>query len=200
MSSLGETWTTKVEWRRALRRRRRELAGTTRSAEDRALRGALLSWLRERGIRTVCGYVPVRGEPGSPETLDAVLAEGCRVLLPVVVGAEPLDWADYTGPDSLRPADLGLLEPAGPRLGQRGIAEADAVLIPALAVDHRGIRLGQGGGHYDRSLPLAAPGALLVGVVRDEEFVAQLPDEPHDVRLDAVLTPERGVVPLPVVT
>lgn len=162
------------------------------------LRSALSRWIDESGIRTVCAYVPVGGEPGSLALLDAIRAAGCRVLLPVVVGSAPLDWAVHEGEDSLQRADFGLLEPSGERLGDRAVAEAEGVLVPALAVDRRGVRLGRGAGHYDRSLPLASDDVELVAVVRDSEFVDELPGEEHDVRMGAVLTPERGVVRLPV--
>jgi 5-formyltetrahydrofolate cyclo-ligase len=72
------------------------------------------------------------------------------------------------------------------------------VLVPALAVDRRGVRLGRGAGHYDRSLVFASAGAARLAVVRDEELVERLPGEPHDVRMTGALTPGRGVVELPV--
>jgi 5-formyltetrahydrofolate cyclo-ligase len=177
---------------------RRSAAETTRSAETAALRGSLLPWIEKHRITTICAYVPVQGEPGSPELLDALREAGCRVLLPIVVGSAPLDWAEYSGVDSLRPARFGLLEPSGTRLAPEAIAEADAVLVPALAVDHQGVRLGRGAGHYDRSLPAASSRAALIGVIRDDEFVSELPGEDHDVRMNAVVTPDRGVVELPV--
>ncbi|RKT83575.1 5-formyltetrahydrofolate cyclo-ligase [Saccharopolyspora antimicrobica] len=199
MSSLDESTTTKAEWRSTLLEQRRDVVRTTRSDEAAALQEAVLAWLAEHPVRTVAAYVPVGDEPGSPELLEALRAAGLRVLLPVVVNRRsPLEWADYTGPDSLREATFGLLEPAGQRLGAAAIGEAGALFVPALAVDRRGVRLGRGAGHYDRSLPMAAPGAPLIGVVRDEEFVAELPGEPHDVRMTSVLTPRRGVVSLPV--
>ena len=74
------------------------------------------------------------------------------------------------------------------------IAEAALVLVPALAADRRGVRLGQGAGYYDRTLLAAAPGTELLCLVRDDEFVPRLPEDPHDVRVTAVLTPGRGVV------
>ncbi|MEV0088011.1 5-formyltetrahydrofolate cyclo-ligase [Saccharopolyspora sp. NPDC050642] len=197
MSSLDESLTTKSEWRRALLQARRNVAEDARSSEATALQEALLRWLDGQQARTVTAYVPVGGEPGAPGTLDALRDAGLRVLLPVVVRNGPLEWAEFTGPDSLRPAGFGLLEPAGERLGPAAIGEADALLVPALGVDHRGVRLGRGAGHYDRSLPLAAPNAPRIGVVRDEEFVAELPGEPHDVRMTGVLTPGRGIVALP---
>lgn len=144
----------------------------------------------------VCCYVPVGSEPGSPELITSLASAGRRVLLPVVVGAAPLDWAYYSGPDSLTPGPYGLLQPSGPRQGAAAIGQADLVLVPALAVDRAGHRIGRGGGHYDRSLPLARPGAPLVAVVRDDEVVDALPYEPHDVLMTAVLTPNGGHVRL----
>lgn len=155
-------------------------------------------WLAEKSVTTtVAAYVPVGDEPGSVELLESLLRAGHRVLVPVVVRRRPLDWAEYTGPDSLQPATYGLLEPAGDRLGPEAVGQAGALVVPALAVDHRGTRLGRGAGYYDRSLPLAAPEAELAAVVRDEEFVPELPGEEHDVRMPRVLTPRRGVVRLP---
>nr|WP_179716499.1 5-formyltetrahydrofolate cyclo-ligase [Saccharopolyspora hordei] len=198
VSSPDESLATKDAWRRRLLQQRRDVDEATRTADAEALQEAALAWLAEHRYRTVAAYVPVGEEPGSPELLEALRGAGLRVLLPVVHRREPLQWADYTGPDSLRRAGFDLLEPAGPRLGAEAVAEAEALLVPALAVDRRGVRLGRGAGYYDRSLPLAAPGAPLIGVVRDEEFVAELPGEPHDVRMTGVLTPRRGVVALPV--
>jgi 5-formyltetrahydrofolate cyclo-ligase len=138
----------------------------------------------------VCCYLPVGTEPGSVAMVDAI---GARVLLPIVTGPAPLDWAEYRGEASLVPGPYGLREPSGTRLGPEAIAQADVVLVPALAVDRRGVRLGRGGGHYDRSLPKARTDAALIAVVRDDELAEWLPDEPHDVRMTATLTPRLGI-------
>ncbi|GAA2680586.1 MULTISPECIES: 5-formyltetrahydrofolate cyclo-ligase [Actinosynnema] len=141
----------------------------------------------------VCAYLAVRGEPGSVGMLESLRGAGFRVLLPVVAGVGPLEWAEFTG--ALRPGPFGLREPDGPVLGVGAVAGAALVLVPALAVDRAGVRLGQGGGYYDRTLPLAR--GPVVAVVRDEEFVESLPAEAHDVRMSAVLTRKSGVVRLP---
>lgn len=146
---------------------------------------------------TVCAYVPFGSEPGSPALLDAVTATGAQVLLPVVPATPgPLDWAVYAG-QLVDGRFTGTREPPGERLGPAAIGKASTILVPAMAVDHSGVRLGRGAGYYDRSLPLASPDAVVVGVVRDAEFVRQLPAEDHDVLLGAVLTPGRGLVRLP---
>lgn len=197
VGTQGPDHLSKQDWRRTVLKQRRATLECTWSAEAAGLRDGLLRWLEQYKITTICGYVPVQGEPGSLELLDAVRAAGCRLLLPIVVGAAPLEWAEYDGAATLRTARFGLREPAGPRLGPGVIAEADAMLVPALAVDRRGVRLGRGGGHYDRSLPLVSGSTELVGVVRDTELVNELPAEEHDARVTSVLTPSRGVVRLP---
>ncbi|EWM14164.1 5-formyltetrahydrofolate cyclo-ligase [Kutzneria sp. 744] len=182
----------KDSWRKRLVKARAELSSDVRAAEAQALAEAMsaVGW----AAATVCAYVPVGTEPGSVALLDALRATGRRVLLPIVTGREPLDWGVYFGANYLVPGPFGLREPTGLRLGPGAIANADAVLIPALAVDRRGVRLGRGAGHYDRSLVgVTAP---RIAIVREEEFVDHLPAEPHDVLMTAVLTPSGGFVRL----
>lgn len=183
--------TGKPAWRASLRAARAAVPEPVRSAEARAL----ASWVA--GLSgTVCAYHPVGTEPGSVLMLEALLAAGCRVLLPVVTpGGAALDWARYSG-TGLAVGPYGLLEPIGPRLGAAAVSAAGTVLVPALAVDQHGVRLGRGGGYYDRSLVLAAGDAALVAVVRDAEMVPELPAEPHDILMTAALTPSAGFTPL----
>ncbi|NYH79294.1 5-formyltetrahydrofolate cyclo-ligase [Actinopolyspora biskrensis] len=187
----------KEQWRRELTAGRSATSETARANTNDALRTAVLSHLAHSGETTVCAYVPVGSEPGSLELVDGIRERGCRVLLPVVAGRQPLEWAEYTGPDSLNRAGFGLLEPNNPPLGIDAISTAELVLVPALAVDRRGVRLGKGAGYYDRSLPLASGTAELLAVVRDEELVEDLPAEEHDVRVHGVFTPSGGLIRLP---
>ena len=182
----------KPAWRAALLASRDSVPPDIRLAEA----SSLARWVSTLS-GTVCAYRPVGSEPGSTLLLTALLDAGCRVLLPIVVRRAPLDWAVYDGPSCLVPAAFGLLEPVGPRLGTSAFLTADTVLVPALAVDRAGVRIGQGGGYYDRSLALAgAGGPRRVAVVRDEELVSALPREPHDVLMTAALTPTAGFTPL----
>lgn len=176
-------------WRKRLVKARASVSSEVRAAEAQALAEAVRSvgW----PAATVCAYVPVGTEPGSLALLEALRKAGRRVLLPIVTGREPLDWGVYFGPDSLTDGPYGLREPTGLRLGPGAVANADAVLVPALAVDRRGVRLGRGAGHYDRSM--GAVTAPRIAVVREEEFVDRLPAEPHDVLMTAVLTPSGGL-------
>ena len=101
-----------------------------------------------------------------------------------------------TEPGRLVPAPFGLREPQEPWLPADAVADATAVLVPALAVDRAGARLGRGAGYYDRTLPLADPAARLIAVVRDDELVDEVPAEAHDVAMTHALTPRRGLVEL----
>ena len=188
---------TKADLRAATLAGRRALSPDQRRAEAEALCGHLTT-LAQPG-ETVCAYVPVGAEPGSIAMLDALLAAGVRVLLPVareVHGVpQPLAWGEYRT-EALVDAPFRLREPAEPWLPPAELASASIVLVPALAVDLIGTRLGRGAGFYDRSLVLAGPAARLVAVVRDDELVDQLPGEDHDVPMTHALTPGRGLVRL----
>ena len=189
----------KAVWREQLLAARRCVADDVRAAEARALSEHLEPVVNDGS--TVCAYVPVDTEPGSVEMLDMLLRRSVRVLLPVARTAAddmplPLRWGEYR-PGALIPGRWGLLEPSVPVLPESALAEARLVLVPALAVDRRGVRLGRGRGFYDRSLDGSNPQARLIAVVRDAEFVDELPAEPHDVLMTHVLTPTRGLIALP---
>ena len=195
MHALGNEHLSKAEWRERLTRARADQTAESHAQEA----SALVSAVSNVTSGTVCAYLPFGTEPGTTALVDALAAGGARVLLPVIVSrTDPLDWAEYTGEADLVPSKFrGIREPGGKRLGSAAIGAAELILVPALAVDHRGIRLGRGAGHYDRSLVFAAAGAALLAVVRDEELVERLPGEPHDVRMSGALTPGRGVLELP---
>ncbi|WP_413758558.1 5-formyltetrahydrofolate cyclo-ligase [Streptomyces sp. MMBL 11-3] len=146
--------------------------------------------------RTVAAYVSVGSEPGTRALLDALHARGVHVLLPVLLADNDLDWGSYDGRDSLARVRHGgrmaLLEPVGGRLGPEAVLGADAVLLPGLAVDGRGMRLGRGGGSYDRvlaRLARAAADPALVVLLYDREVVAHVPGEAHDRPVHAAVTP-----------
>ncbi|AZM77238.1 5-formyltetrahydrofolate cyclo-ligase [Streptomyces sp. KPB2] len=186
--------------KRTLRRdflaaRNRLTPDDVREAAD-ALAGRALGLPEVAGARAVAAYVSVGAEPGTLALLDALRTRGVRVLLPALLPDNDLDWGEYTGEGSLARVRHGgrmeLFEPAGERLGPDAVTRADVVLLPGVAVDGRGLRLGRGGGSYDRVLArLAAAGArpALLVLLYDGEVVARVPAEPHDRPVDAVVTP-----------
>jgi len=133
------------------------------------------------GARVVASYAAL---PGEPPTDALPLGPGVTVLLPRLLPDGGLEFA-VAGP--LRPGPRGTREPAGPAVP---LAVADAVVVPALAADRTGVRLGRGGGGYDRALRHVRPGAPVVALLGDDaELYDRLPAEPHDVRVTAIAVP-----------
>ncbi len=129
-----------------------------------------------RRWQCVAGYKPLRTEPGSIALLDALAERGLRVLVPLTLDDRDLDWVEWSSP-------------ADP-LGVDAIGAADVVLVPALGVDARGTRLGRGGGSYDRALRRVRPGVPVAALLYADEVVAELPADPWDVPVTAVVTPD----------
>lgn len=136
---------------------------------------------------TVAAYASVGSEPGTGPLLDALSQAGKRVILPCLQPDLDLDWAVYDG--TLLSAGRGLLEPPGNRLGADAIATADVVLVPGLAVDRRGFRLGRGGGSYDRALARVPVGTFTCVLLYDDEVGLDVPLEPHDRPVGAAASP-----------
>lgn len=157
----------KSDLRKRLLATRRRLAP---DAESGALRcAALLAVPEVAAARVVAGYTALRGEPDVEPVLAALRERGVRVLLPLLRTDNDLDFQEL--PDAP-------LTPLG---------AADVVIVPAVAADRRGRRLGRGGGSYDRALRRARADALLIAVVHPEELIDSVPVEQHDVRVGAVL-------------
>lgn len=160
------------------------------AARAHAVAQALLAEPEVRRAATVAAYVSVGREPGTGPLLEGLAAAGKRVILPLLQPDDDLDWAVYQGPDALASARRGLLEPTGPALGRNAVATADLVVVPGMAVDRAGMRLGRGGGSYDRALARAT--GFTVVVLNSEEVLAEVPAAAHDRRVHAVAT-EQGV-------
>ncbi len=161
----------------------------------RARAAHVLAAAEVRRAATVAAYVSVGSEPGTGPLLDGLLGAGKRVIVPRLLRDSDLDWVAYTGPDDLVPAGRGLLEPTGRSLGVDAVATADAVLVPGLAVDRNGTRLGRGGGSYDRALGRVPAGTFVCVLLNGEEVLEEVPRAAHDRPVTAVAT-EEGLIRL----
>jgi 5-formyltetrahydrofolate cyclo-ligase len=183
-----------AEAKSALRHRVRETrAGLDALALARAardLRDVVLAAPEVAAAGSVAAYVSVGREPGTGPLIEALSEAGVQVLLPLLQADGVLDWARYEGPRALVPAARGLLEPVGEPLGPDALSSIDAVLAPGLAVDRSGVRLGRGGGSYDRVLAGVAGRAFTCVLLHDGEVLDMpVPKEPHDVPVAAAATP-----------
>ena len=186
----------------ALRRRlladRARLGPGQRAAAARALRDAILELPQAQMAGTIAVYYSLASEPDTHGLVYALWKRGGYVLLPLLRPDADLDWASYEGPDSLRPGPRGLTEPSEPPRGPDAVARADLVLVPALAVDRSGVRLGRGGGSYDRALARVGPGIPTIALLYDGELLDEVPAAAHDQRVRLVARPSAGVTSLPI--
>lgn len=183
----------KLALRDQLTTARGRLSLTERADRTAALTALLVATGEVRRAATVALYVAVGREPGTGPLLDALASAGKRILLPRLLPDNDLDWATYDGPASLASARRGLLEPVGPSLGVEAVTAADVVLVPGLAVDRSGFRLGRGGGSYDRALARVPVGTFTCVLLHDEELLAAVPVEDHDRAVTAAATDRRVV-------
>jgi 5-formyltetrahydrofolate cyclo-ligase len=175
---------------------RGRLTPEQRATAGRALRDAILALPETQMAGTVAAYYSIASEPETHALVFALWKRGSYVLLPVLRPDLDLDWASYEGPDSLRPGPRGLAEPAEPPRGSDSVARADLVIVPALAVDRRGVRLGRGGGSYDRALARVGSQVPTVTLLYDSELLDEVPSGPHDQRVRLVAQPTHGITRL----
>ena len=187
-----------VAAKHALRTRIRAERRSRPSRQQGSIADALVSVVLEipeiMAADVVALYASIAGEPDTAPLRSALRSAGVKVLLPVVLPDDDLTWAVDDG-RTVPAAVKGGPVPTSDPLGPGALASADAVLVPALAVDTLGRRLGQGSGCYDRSLRRAHPAAAVVAIVHDEELldaaVEPVPAEAHDVLAGLVATPTR---------
>lgn len=171
---------TKQEVRARALLRRRMMGAKERDRADRAIAAGAARLAALAASGPICAYRPFTTEPGGVHLLAALAGTRSQILLPVTRPDQDLDWVLYVPDD---PGD-------GPLLGPEAIGTAALVLVPALAVDGTGVRLGRGAGCYDRALARVPADVPVVALLYAGEYHAKIPAEPHDRRVTAVLTPQ----------
>lgn len=195
IQSLGLTM--KAEVRKSMTRTRSMTPADLRAAASQAIAARVLALPEWMEAKTVALFKPIvrKGEVDTGALHEAALAAGKRVAYPVIDGDSPLiedcsmsfrfvdDLGSFT--------DQGRGFPEPPRDGAV-VSELDLILVPALAFDPTGYRLGYGAGLYDRSLP-RFPSSKTVGVAFDFQLLMELPRQPHDVPVQVIVTDRRVV-------
>lgn len=186
----------KAQMRRRVRDGRASMSNPDHAAAGQALRDAVLSLPQAQMAGTVAAYISVGTEPGSRSLVYALWKRGAYILLPLLLADDDLDWASYEGPDSLAAGPRRLLQPTEPPRGANAITSADLIIVPALAVDRAGQRLGRGGGSYDRALARVGPVIPTVALIYDDELVDEVPAGRHDQPVNLVARPGHGITRL----
>ena len=197
----------KAAWRSRLRAQRRELQF---AAAGTGLASVALEWLATLGPDdgglagsgsstggSVCAYISMGGEPPTGDLLSALDSAGYAVFVPVCEPEFQMTWAHWTpGAPMQRSSQAPVMEVTGRRLRFDQLESVRAILLPALAVDGSGVRLGQGGGYYDRFLAglskeSATASVPLAAIVHEHEYFPadSLPHDFLDAPVAYALTP-----------
>lgn len=170
---------------RAARRARTPAAG---SAARVGFTERLAALAEDTGARTIAAYTAVAGEPDPAGFLARVRERGDTVLLPAIRPERRLEWRTA---GAMRVGAYGIPEPAGDAADAELLAAVDLLIVPACAVDTAGMRLGWGGGYYDRTLAAWRPRPPVYALVHDDEVRETVPREAHDAPVDGIVTPTR---------
>lgn len=191
----------KAQLRASIRKDRLHRSARRNAELAERLRDLILEIPAVAQARCVSVYASRPHEPGTLPLISALHDRGVRVLIPRLGDGLQRGWSTYHGAEDLVERAPGRPpEPSGDFLPSEELAQADVVVVPALAADSYGTRLGQGGGWYDRALELARPDAPVIALTFTAEFHGPgetvLPREDHDLPVTMVVTPE-GVTAVP---
>lgn len=146
----------------------------------------IISRLKKRlsDVSTVLAYYSLPDEVNTHQLIDELVADGKTVLLPKVLDGETMELRRYTGRQDLQEGPFHIMEPVGECFSD--YSQIDVVLVPGVAFDSQGHRLGRGKGYYDRFLSALTPCAL-IGVCFDFQKVSEVPIDEYDIPVDEVI-------------
>ena len=174
--------TEKKALRQAAAQRLAQLTPSQRAAWSQGIAGRVLALAGLAQARRVALFWSMDTEPDTLPLIGALARQGKQVYLPRVLGKGVMEMGRCLPGQPLHQGPFGIWEPAGPALD----APLDWALVPGLAFDRWGGRLGRGGGYYDRFL--AGTGAALAGLAFECQLVGRVPAQPHDVKMHLVIT------------
>ena len=176
---------TKTELRRFIRSQKKQYSAAELAAKSEIICSRVLcsAWWQEAG--TLLLYYPLADEVDVRSLIKDAYENGKKVLLPVVKGEE-LELHVYEGESSLREGAFGIMEPTGPLFAPENYDEIQLAIIPGMAFDRAGHRLGRGKGYYDRLLP-KLKGSRLQGICFPFQLLDDVPAEAHDIAVQEVI-------------
>lgn len=175
----------KRELRTWIRRRKSEQEGSLLAVQSLRICERLASHPRVQAAHVVLAYHSLPDEVDTHQWLDTLTDQGKTVVLPQVTGPDTMVLRRYEGRNSLQVGSFGIMEPTGSLYDD--YASIDVCIIPGMAFDQEGHRLGRGKGYYDRLLPLL-PQAYKIGICHPFQMVENVPHEEHDIKMDEVIT------------
>jgi 5-formyltetrahydrofolate cyclo-ligase len=181
----------------AVLRKRRSIDPEELAALSSRVEANVLSLKEYKDARLIISYCAKEDEVQTRPLIERALREGKRVAVVVTdVSSKTLSFSEIGSfEDELAPGPFGILEPKPGHLRLVSIAKADMVVVPLVAWDERGHRLGYGAGYFDRALS-GARRVRKVGLALESQRLKEVPVSPHDVPLDIIVTERRVVRPL----
>ncbi|WP_137843774.1 5-formyltetrahydrofolate cyclo-ligase [Microbacterium sp. 2FI] len=183
--------------RAELRERRQLLTPQARDAAAVGIHAQLDALVERLGVRSMSCFLSTTTEPGTRAFVTDAVRRGIRVLLPVTRADGLIDWAIATPEGEIAEGLFGLPEPTGELLGPIAAGDVDLLVIPAAAVDSRGMRLGWGRGYFDKTLGSMERCPPVYAVVFDSEVVDLVPSDVHDQSVTGVVTPTQTLTLAP---
>ncbi|MBD7956428.1 5-formyltetrahydrofolate cyclo-ligase [Microbacterium sp. Sa4CUA7] len=180
--------------RAELRERRQLLSDQARTTAEEGVHRQLDALLARTDVRSISCFLSTPTEPGTRSFVNAAIERGIRVLLPVTRIDGLLDWTVATPDGDVTDGLFGLPEPVGELLGPIAVNDVDLLVIPAAAVDHRGMRLGWGRGYFDKTLGSMERCPPVYAVIYDSELIDEVPRDVHDQPVSGVVTPTQTIV------
>lgn len=183
----------KQKLRQAILARRRDLSCTEARESARAVQMAFIASAEFRKAGIIGLYAPIHNEVETAEVFAEALKLSKIVIYPAVRG-EKLEFRRVSSPGMLRKGAYGIQEP-DESCPLHDPGEADSIVIPGIVFDLTGRRIGYGKGYYDRTLHQLEGRKKLVGFCYDFQLVEAIAGEPHDVRMDMLITDKRVIRP-----
>lgn len=174
----------KKDLRRFIRMQKSMCSAEELNAMSATVIAQLLAHPRVKSAGTLLVYHSLDDEVNTHHLLDQLVAQGKRVLLPAVISDTEMELRCYEGPADLEGGFFNIMEPVG-----RVFTDYDAIevaVVPGMAFDSRGHRLGRGKGYYDRLLP-RLKNAYKIGICFGFQFVPGVPADEHDIMMDEII-------------
>ena len=188
----------KKRLREKLLNRRDAIPPDLKSAKESAIEDRLFSLDVFKKARSILIYVSFRSEVDTRNYLNDIIQLGKKLVLPLVdTRHKVLKLYEINSPDELKPGYMGILEPGVLRYRRCSLKDIDLVIIPGTGFDPKGNRLGYGGGYYDKLLSMEArelaeiDHITTVALAFEEQIGEEIPSEPHDIKVDMIVTDER---------
>lgn len=176
---------TKRELRQQIRTQKRRLSAAELAVMSEDICSKVLALASWQEAGTLLLYYPLPDEVDVRVLIKDAFESGKKVLLPVVKGDE-LELHLYEGEASLKEGAFGIMEPTGPLFAPKHYDEIELAIIPGMAFDSAGHRLGRGKGYYDRLLP-NLKATKLIGICFPFQFLEEVPAEAHDISVCKVI-------------